>query len=131
MSIRDLIAMYFGALCGTTMWLSSHVAFVQSRPFDQELNHMAPERFFLFIPFFAFWALGVGAIVETLGFLPRCRALRSRFAWIALGLAYSLVWVFYAIRIHSPWMLAASYVLALVAAVGVHVVFAERRLDLQ
>lgn len=131
MSIRDLIAMYFGALCGTTMWLSSHVAFVQSRPFDQELNHMAPERFFLLIPLFAFWVLGVGVIIETLGFLPRCRALRSRFAWIALGLAYSLVWVFYAIRIHSPWMLAASYVLAIVAAVVVHVFFAERRPGLQ
>ena len=121
--------MYFGALCGTAIWLSSYISFVQSQPFDIELNHMAPERFFAFIPLFAFWALGVGLVAETLWFLPRYRPLRSTVGWIMLGIAYSLVWVFYAIRSHSPWMFVASYVLAFAAAVVVHVLFAKRKLD--
>lgn len=122
---RDLALMYVGTVCGTAMWLSSHIAFVQSRPNDIDLNHMAPERFFAFIPFFAFWALGIGALVEILGFVPRFRPLRGRFAWIALGLAYSLVWVFYAIPVRSPWMLVASYLLAFIAAGLVHLGFAS------
>lgn len=121
--------MYFGALSGTAIWLSSYISFVQSRPFDIELNHMAPERFFAFIPSFAFWALGVGVVAETLWFVSRYQPPRSQVAWIVLGTAYSLVWVFYAIRIHSPWMFVASYIIAFAAAAVVHVVFAKRKPD--
>jgi hypothetical protein len=115
------------------MWLSSYISFVQSRPFDSELNDMAPERFFAFIPFFAFfafWALGVGVVAETFLFLPRYRPLRHPVAWIMLGVAYSLVWVFYAIRVHSPWTFVGSYILAFAVALAVHAMFAEHRPDL-
>ena len=129
LSVRNLALMYLGTLCGTALMLSAYVSFAASAP-DPAFRHMAPARFYFFIPFFAFWALGIGVIAEVFWFRRRSAPLRWQPSWLFLGAAYSCVWLTYGLAGVLPhpsaWALPLSYLGAFLSAYLVHVLCSSR-----
>ena len=103
--------------------LSAYVSFAESAP-DPAFRHMAPVRFYFFIPFFAFWALGIGVIAEVFWFRRRSAPLRWQSSWLFLGAAYSCVWLAYGLPnvLQPPYALPLSYISALVSAYLLHII---------
>ena len=122
-SIRQLLLMYVGTLCGTTGLLSAYVWFAEATP-EAAFRHMAPVRFYFFIPFFAFWALGVGVAAETLWFGRLGTPLRSSAGCLFLGAAYSGVWLGYGVAgvWRSALLFPLSYLAAFALAWLIHVI---------
>ena len=114
--------MYIGALCGTALQLSAYVSFADSVP-DPGFRHMVPARFYFFAPFFAIWALGIGAVAEIFWFRKRSAPLRWQSAWLFLGFAYSGVWLVYGLAsvFQAPYALPLSYISAFLLAYLLHV----------
>lgn len=129
LSVRNLALMYLGTLCGTALMLSAYVSFAESAP-DPAFRHMAPVRFYFFIPFFAFWVLGIGVIAEVFWFRKRTGPLRWQSSWLFLGVAYSCVWLAYGLAgifpDPSPWALPLSYLSAFLSAYLVHAICGSR-----
>jgi hypothetical protein len=127
LSVRNLALMYLGTLCGTALLLSAYVSFAESAP-DSAFRHMAPARFYFFIPFFAFWALAIGTVAEILWFRKRSAPLRWRSGWLFLGVAYSSVWLAYGLAnvLPPPYALPLSYVSAFLSAYLLHIICGSR-----
>ena len=89
---------------------------------------MAPGRFYYFIPFFALWSLALGVVAEVFWFQKRASLLRWQFAWVLIGIAYSLVWLAYGLAgvLQSAYALPLSYVGAFLSAYLLHITCGSR-----
>lgn len=119
--------MYLGTFCGTALMLSAYVAFAESSP-NPEFRHMAPARFYFFIPFFALWSLALGVVAEVFWFQKRASPFRWQSAWVLVGLAYSLVWLPYGVAgiLQIPYVLPLSHISAFLSAYLIHIVCGSR-----
>src|SRR6266404_291475 len=117
---NQLLCLFLGTLSGCAIVVFSYVALTNASivPNDEATwPHMAPERFYYFIPVFAILAFAFGALVELLFFQKRGFHLRWSIAWVMLGLAYSAIWLFYCLALlFGPrlYLLPLSYVAAIV-----------------
>ena len=120
--------MYLGVFCGTALVLSAYVSFAEAAA-DPSFRHMAPARFYLFIPFFAFWAFAIGIVAELIWFQRRMAPMRWDLSWFFLGLAYSGVWLPYGLAgvWSNDYELPLAYIAALLSAYLVHLVCGSPR----
>jgi hypothetical protein len=129
----NLLLLFVGSLAGCTAICSAYVTLTHAFMVPNDPStwpHMAVERFYFFIPFFAAWAFAIGVLAEFLLFQKLGFHLRWPGAWALLGIAYSAVWLFYCLSFalpRGPYLLAVSYIMAAACAWLVHIIFHVRR----